>query len=1036
MHLLRTTLSIVISSLLLAAICSAQQTSTTSVPNLIRYGGTLKDAQGTAVSSATTGVTFAVYPQQDGGAPVWMETQNVTTDAGGNYSVLLGSTTAAGLPADLFSQEEQRWLGVQVQGQPEQPRVLLVSVPYALKAHEAETLGGKTISDFVLANGAISKDNNNASQAGSSTTNPAQSTQPPIQTGGTPQGPTDFSGTTTDQIVKVTQSGTGAGVNASAPTNAIFGMATAATGTVFGVQGSASGTGGIGLAGAATSPTGSTFGIKASASSTSGTGLRGVATATTGATFGVTGQVNSPAGTAASFNNAGGGKILSGQNNGVENFSVDGSGNVTSAGKFTGSGSGLTGIPFSSLTGTLTSSQFSGTYSNAVTLSNTGNTFAGSSFTGGSFTGSSFTGSGAGLTGILFSHLSGTLGNAQFAGTYSNPVTLSSSTNSFTGSGAGLTGVLPAAGSPHYIQNTTSPETANFNITGNGSLSGTLSAAAGLSGTITTGAGNAVFGMATVASGTANGVYGQTASNGGNGVFGSATSTTGSADGVFGQSSSTSGAGVYGKALAATGTVYGVAGSSVSNSGIGVYGVSTATTGLTNGVYGVDSSTTFNASGVFGVSTATSGLTNGVFGMNGSANGTAVYGDETAESGLTYGVFGQISSTTTNASAVYGNATATSGLTYGVTGKNVSTVGAGVYGWAASATGNDSGIVGQTDSNTDFASGVFGVATASTGQTYGVVGSTNSTAQNASGVYGNTTASTGNGNGVFGSSASNTGTGVFGIATSTDTSGFGYGVYGQSANGDGVYGIETAVNGSGVVGMASSNGSGFTEGVTGVNAATSGYSNGVYGTTASPGGVGGLFENTGGGLSLLARKNSSQSLFTIDGSGNGFFAGAVQINGNLNVGGTLTKGGGSFKIDDPLDPANKTLSHSFVESPDMMNIYNGLIRLDAHGEAWVELPEYFEALNRDFRYQLTSVGAPQPRLYIAREVKGNRFKIAGGKANAKVSWQLTGIRQDAWANAHRIPVEEEKSEKERGTYLHPDLYPPASDKNTDAMLQH
>ncbi len=80
-----------------------------------------------------------------------METQNVTPDASGQYSVLLGSTTATGLPSDLFSQEEQRWLGVQVQGQAEQPRVLLVSVPYAFKAHEAETLAGKSISDFVLA---------------------------------------------------------------------------------------------------------------------------------------------------------------------------------------------------------------------------------------------------------------------------------------------------------------------------------------------------------------------------------------------------------------------------------------------------------------------------------------------------------------------------------------------------------------------------------------------------------------------------------------------------------------------------------------------------------------------------------------------------------------------------------------------------------------------------------------------------------------------------------------------------------------------
>ena len=115
-----------------------------------------------------------------------------------------------------------------------------------------------------------------------------------------------------------------------------------------------------------------------------------------------------------------------------------------------------------------------------------------------------------------------------------------------------------------------------------------------------------------------------------------------------------------------------------------------------------------------------------------------------------------------------------------------------------------------------------------------------------------------------------------------------------------------------------------------------------------------------------------------------------------------------------------------------MNIYNGVIRLDARGEAWVVLPEYFEALNRDFRYQLTSVGSPQPRLYIAREVSGNRFKISGGRANGKVSWQVTGVRQDAWANAHRIPNEEDKPLEKRGTYLYPELY----GNNTNAVLQH
>ena len=133
----RITIALVLSTWFLVSIASAQPTSSTSVPNLIRYSGSLKDTQTTAsVLSTTVGVTFSIYKLQDGGAPVWMETQNVSTDAAGNYSVLLGSTTATGLPADLFSQQEQRWLGVQVQGEAEQPRVLLVSVPYAFKAQK------------------------------------------------------------------------------------------------------------------------------------------------------------------------------------------------------------------------------------------------------------------------------------------------------------------------------------------------------------------------------------------------------------------------------------------------------------------------------------------------------------------------------------------------------------------------------------------------------------------------------------------------------------------------------------------------------------------------------------------------------------------------------------------------------------------------------------------------------------------------------------------------------------------------------------
>ena len=137
-------------ALTLIPVTFAQTSSTASVPNFIRYEGTLHDSRG-AAAATTAGVTFAIYKQQEGGAPVWMETQNVTPDAHGNYTVLLGNTTATGLPADLFSAQEQRWLGVQVQGEAEQPRVLLVSVPYAFKAHEAETLGGRPASAFALA---------------------------------------------------------------------------------------------------------------------------------------------------------------------------------------------------------------------------------------------------------------------------------------------------------------------------------------------------------------------------------------------------------------------------------------------------------------------------------------------------------------------------------------------------------------------------------------------------------------------------------------------------------------------------------------------------------------------------------------------------------------------------------------------------------------------------------------------------------------------------------------------------------------------
>jgi hypothetical protein len=139
--------------------------------------------------------------------------------------------------------------------------------------------------------------------------------------------------------------------------------------------------------------------------------------------------------------------------------------------------------------------------------------------------------------------------------------------------------------------------------------------------------------------------------------------------------------------------------------------------------------------------------------------------------------------------------------------------------------------------------------------------------------------------------------------------------------------------------------------------------------------------------------------------------------GNVQVEGSVFKTGGAFRIDHPLDPDRRWLSHSFVESPDMMNVYNGTAMLDGRGRATVRLPRYFETLNRDFRYQLTAIGSEAPSLHVARKVQRNAFQIAGGSPGQEISWQITGIRQDDYANAHRIKVETRKSKADQGTRI-------------------
>lgn len=145
------------------------------------------------------------------------------------------------------------------------------------------------------------------------------------------------------------------------------------------------------------------------------------------------------------------------------------------------------------------------------------------------------------------------------------------------------------------------------------------------------------------------------------------------------------------------------------------------------------------------------------------------------------------------------------------------------------------------------------------------------------------------------------------------------------------------------------------------------------------------------------------------------------IRGNTEIIGTLKKPLSQFVIDHPADPQNKILTHSAVESPDVLNLYCGNVTSDESGNATVPLPDYFEALNEDFRYQLTVIGE-LAQAVVAEEIRDNQFTIRTDRPNVKVSWQVAGVRKDPFANMYRTAVEEEKPPEQRGTYLHPEVY--------------
>jgi len=371
------------------------------------------------------------------------------------------------------------------------------------------------------------------------------------------------------------------------------------------------------------------------------------------------------------------------------------------------------------------------------------------------------------------------------------------------------------------------------------------------------------------------------------------------------------------------------------------------------------------------------------------------------ESGTT-AIHGIVSSTPPgyNSAAIRGEYKGTNPNGVGVLGNAPSAI--GVWGNSTSRTG----VLGSSNS----ATGVAGMHSGFTGTDPGVEGQTSSTDPDALGVLG-VVSSTSPGAGSAGMRGINNGTGGLGIGIWGSQNGSGTGVYGETPSGIGVEGYSNSnlgVLGRTTSGIAVRGNSASGTGVLGTHVAGTGTAPGVEGRTdsKSAGAVGvlGVVTSTtpgaaSAGVQGINYGNGGNGIGVYGyhgGSGFGVFGTAPAAGyagyfvGRVAVAGTLTKGGGSFKIDHPLDPANKYLYHSFVESPDMMNIYNGIVHLDAQGEAWVTLPEWFEALNRDFRYQLTAIGSASV-LYIAEEITNNRFKIAGGMAGMKVSWQVTHL---------------------------------------------
>ena len=772
------------------AASSAATAATSPVPQVVTYTGTASDANGEPLTSVI-GVTFLLYKDSQGGAPLWMETQNVHPDEAGHYSVMLGSTTSQGLPQDVFVSGEARWLGVQIVGEQEQPRVLLVAVPYALKAGDAETVGGLPPSAFVLANSAQGNRPGTKPVVAADSTAAGKNATPPANPAVTGKGVVDFipmwdaTNDIIDSLIFQKSSSVGIATTAPAATLDVNGKSDVRDTLTLFPKG-----------------TDSTLAVN-------------------GTTFKIdqTGKVN----------------FVTGQ-------TFPGTGTIT--GVTTATGSGLTG---GGTKGTLALG-LTKTCSAKQILQWNGTSWACSAAGSGTITGVT-TASGSGLTG---GGASGSL-NLSLTTSCSSGQTLAWNGSVWVCKTVGGSGTVTSVG--------LSAPSSDFTVTGSPvTASGTL----GLNWNVAPTSGN-----------TANAIVKRDST------------------------------------------------SSFNINNISAAGEITVGSTLTT----VGNATFFSPVGI-GTS-APQALLN--LDYNGTANRDSI---------------------------LVGN-NSTKGLQLRDTGGAVDLESLGVPLFVNYATGQSTylfNLVGVGTSNPQVELNL----------------DQGDTATNDALLIGNY----------------NKGLQLRDTGAAVDLESIGVPLYVNNVTQQNLY-----LNPSGIISDPNNPNYGY-----GGVAIGSANPTGFYPLTVS------------GGCC------TSQPYAAI-------FWGFTDVEADLAVIGNLTVlGNKNFRIDHPLDPKNKYLQHAAIESSEVLNQYSGNVVLDDNGEGRVEFPTWFAAINEDFRYQLTAIGAPGPSLYVSEEMKDNSFTIAGGRSGMKVSWQVTARRNDAYMKAHPYVVEQDKPEFERGYYTLPELY--------------